>query len=204
MGGMLLGAIAGAAVTGDAYMLILGGFAGLLIGLVMGTVKFGESTTRASRTQARSRRAPIIVMVFCFAIYGLSFVMPLDLNDYSTILGFHCFLVAFQAGLGLLFPGSGHAIGGLLFMGAWAANPVFWVGTWLLLHEQERLASISGFLALLPGLLVLVDTGGPKVWGTAHFPLHGIYSCYYVWLASFASLAIGGFLTGLRSRVRPG
>jgi hypothetical protein len=161
----------------------------------MGTVKFGKSTTRRSQSEA-GIRAPILdmpkswILACCLTIYALSFVLLFSPNDDATITGFHRFLAR-------LFPFGSRSIGGLLPIAAWAANPIFWLGAWLLHHERERLASVAGFLSLLLGL-VLALLGTP---GLA--PPHDVYSCYYLWLASFASLAIGGLLTGVRWKVRP-
>jgi hypothetical protein len=156
----------------------------------MGAVKSRKSTTRPSRSEARVR-APVLVMpkswilACCLTIYALSFVLLFSPNDEPTITGFHCFLAR-------LFPFGSRSIGGLLPVAAWAANPIFWLGAWLLHHERERLASIAGFLSLLLGLLLaLLSTRGPV-------PPDCDYSCYYVWLASFAILALGSFLMSVR------
>jgi hypothetical protein len=172
----------------------------------MGTINSRESTKGPSCSEACSR-APIIlipkswIVVFCLAIYGLPFVLPLDPADWSNTKGFHCFLGPLLAAFPLFAPTTSYfnPIGALTLIAAWAANPVFWVGTWLLHKEHECWASILGLVSLLLGLLMLL----PNVMGRGHFPPHIIYSCYYVWLVSFAMLAIGGFLTGLRWKFEP-
>jgi hypothetical protein len=128
------------------------------------------------------------ILACCLTIYALSFVLLFSPNDEPTMRGFHRFLAR-------LFPFG--SIGGSLPVAAWAANPIFWLGAWLLYHERERWASVAGFLSLLLGLLLaLLGTRGPV-------PPDCDYSCYCLWLASFGTLALGGFLTGVRWKVRP-
>jgi hypothetical protein len=168
-----------------------------------------RSTTQPSRSEAWLR-APILVVPrswilgFCLTIYALSFALPIDPTQRDSSRGIACFLESFLFGLwGCFNPiHSGefqfHRIDGLLLIGTWAANPVFWVGAWLLHAGHGWRASLAASLSLLLGVLPALAAGG-----RGHFWPHCIYSCYYVWLASFASLALCGFLMGLR-RVQPG
>ena len=150
-------------------------------------------------------RTPILVrpkswiLGFCLTIYAVSFVLPLDPNQRDGSRGLGCFLGAFFAGLwGTFNPiHSGEfqfgRIDGLVLLGAWAANPAFWVGVSLLHNGHGWGASLAACVSLLLGVLPALGANGH-----AHSWPQCIYSCYYVWLASFASLALCGFLTGLR------
>lgn len=100
-------------------------------------------------------------------------------------------------------------VGGMIalldFHPYWLANPVFWCGAIALRMSRWKVAVWCGVFALFLGttLPILLSVESQRIQpppGTTSVLMPG----YYVWLASFAGLALVAFRVGLRNASQEG
>jgi hypothetical protein len=118
-----------------------------------------------------------VVIGLSLLVYGVSFLLPVISGNQTreTAYGFRVFADTFCIALEQHEP-----MGRGVPVIAWAANPVFWLGLGLLYFRHQWLACLAGVIAMLfgaaPALIIVLGPPGPGYW---------------VWLASFATLAVG-------------
>ena len=119
-----------------------------------------------------------------YAVYAVALLLPATQQLQTPMRGYEIFLSAlfFGAGSGFL------SWIGFLFITGWVANPIFWVGTVLLMRGRVRGATIFGAAAS-----VLAIESARFATGVEAPLLLG----YYVWLFSFGALAVVSLLWSL-------
>ena len=109
--------------------------------------------------------------------YIVSLFLPFATDhEFGWFPGFAAFFAAFAFWTNTAAPG--------LFFVVWLANPVYWVGIYLLDYERPIFAAFAGVLSLS---LAMLDIARMAVLCANH-------PAYWVWLGSFAAFAFGSFL----------